>query len=189
MLDIWASSSSACLLSCPSPTQYAAAADSCLEAPLGYVPTPGATTPIACPPVLNSSPKSPLSATIAAPRRSAPRICAIVPLSRPTRWHDELRPLPYAGEVSRRGNGCVHGLLAGLLQRLRRVGLLALSAGHLQRRRSVDLHAVRERPLRGLPRLATVMPQRDQRTAEGEPWEPAKRPLAHCVQIDAAAAL
>ena len=48
VLDIWASSSSACLLSCPLPTQYAAAADSCLEAPLGYVPTPGAITPIPC---------------------------------------------------------------------------------------------------------------------------------------------
>ena len=29
----------------------------------------------------------PLSATIAAPRRIAPRICAIAPLSCPTRWH------------------------------------------------------------------------------------------------------
>ena len=48
VLDIQANSSSACLLTCPSPTQYASAPSICLESPLGYQPSPGSTSPLPC---------------------------------------------------------------------------------------------------------------------------------------------
>ena len=48
VLDIQANSSSACSLTCPSPTQYASAPSICLESPLGYEPSLGSTSPLPC---------------------------------------------------------------------------------------------------------------------------------------------
>ena len=54
VLSIWAPNASACVLSCPSPTQFAATPDACTEAPQGMMPSPGSTAPVACPIVSHS---------------------------------------------------------------------------------------------------------------------------------------